>query len=141
VNLDEVLDQLKQRGLRITPQRVRIVKLLYELPHPTADEIYSVMAKDFPYVSHATVYNTLKLLKEQGIVTELAYSNRVSHYEVAQSEHWHFNCKVCGEIYDIDDIDRGKRLEMPQLGEGFHIDSYRIELYGTCPKCSEQKPQ
>jgi Fur family peroxide stress response transcriptional regulator len=101
MSVDKVLDQLKDRGLRITPQRVEVIKLLFKLSHPSAEQIYYAMVKQFPNVSHATVYNTLKLLKNHGIVNELSYGNRSSHYEIAQTGHWHFNCKACGKIYDI----------------------------------------
>ncbi|MFC5700304.1 Fur family transcriptional regulator [Cohnella faecalis] len=137
MSVESVLRQFKEKGLRMTPQRAHVTKLLYEMGHPTADQLYCRLIERYPYVSHATVYNTLKLLKEHGLVTELTHSDRVSHYELAQAEHWHFTCKSCKEIFDMEAGEPGLPRVFSSLQEGFVVDGYRIEIYGTCPNCSK----
>jgi Fur family peroxide stress response transcriptional regulator len=102
---DTVIDKMKKEGLRLTPQRIHIVELLFELSHPTAERIYAMMAEKFPYVSQTTVYTTLKKLKEIGVAREFSNGNKSSHFELAETDHWHFNCKACGEIYNLEPND------------------------------------
>jgi len=135
MNKDTIVNRMKEEGLRLTPQRVQIVELLFELSHPTAERIYAAMIEKFPYASQATVYNTLKMLKELGLARELSAGDKSSHYEIAESEHWHFNCRACGEIFDLE-----ANLSEPLLAVGtqrgaFQVDSYQVEFYGLCAKC------
>ena len=132
---DTVLDHMKEEGLRLTPQRVHIVDLLFELSHPTADRIYSMMTEKFPYVSQATVYNTLKKLKEIGVVKELSNGDKSSNFEVNETEHWHFNCKVCGEIYDLEPNKTEALMAVGTHNGSFQVESYQVEYYGVCAKC------
>ncbi|MBB3112339.1 Fur family peroxide stress response transcriptional regulator [Paenibacillus phyllosphaerae] len=134
-DMESVLEQLRAKGLRLTPQRVEVIALLYQLSHPTAEQVYSLMAKKFPYVSQTTVYSTLKLLKDQGIVNELTYGDRSSHFELTEDEHAHFNCKVCGGIYDVDVKEAEKLNTMIKTDEQFEVDFVRVEFYGTCKAC------
>ncbi|WP_170840018.1 Fur family transcriptional regulator [Lihuaxuella thermophila] len=131
-----VLDKMKVEGLRLTPQRVHIVELLFELSHPTADRIYTMMTEKFPHISLATVYSTLKKLKEIGVVRELSSGDKSSHFELAETDHWHFNCKVCGEIYDLEPNDAEALVAVGMNNGAFHLDSYRVEFYGVCAKCN-----
>jgi len=138
MSAESVVSKIKEMGHRVTPQRALVVRLLHELSHPTADQIYSVMHKQFPYVSPATVYNTLKLLKELGLVAELAQPNRVSQFEVTLKEHWHFHCKVCGQIRDIEAGEVNVVPLMEKLEGAYEVDRFRIDLYGTCPDCRDR---
>jgi Fur family peroxide stress response transcriptional regulator len=132
---DTVLHKMKEEGLRLTPQRVHIVELLFELSHPTADRIYVMLAEKFPYVSQATVYSTLKKLKEIGVVSELTYGDKSSHFEVTETDHWHFNCKVCGEIYDLEANENEALMAVGSKSGAFQIDNCRVEFYGVCANC------
>ncbi|MBD0378507.1 Fur family transcriptional regulator [Paenibacillus sedimenti] len=136
MNEETVLDKMKEEGLRLTPQRVHIVELLFELSHPTADQIYAMMAEKFPYVSQTTVYSTLKKLKEIGVVRELSNDgDKSSQFELAETEHWHLNCKVCGVIYDLEPNDAESLMAVGMNNGAFQVDSCRVEFYGVCTKC------
>lgn len=136
MDMEAVLERLKEKGLRLTPQRVEVITLLYQLSHPTAEQVYSLMSKKFPYVSQTTVYSTLKMLKDLGIVNELTYGDRSSHFELTQEEHAHFNCKTCGEIYDVDVKEAHQLQHLLHAEEGYQVDFVRLEFYGTCPVCA-----
>lgn len=135
MNRETILSRMKEEGLRLTPQRVQIVELLFELSHPTAERIYSSMLEKFPYASQATVYNTLKRLKELGLARELANGDKSSHYEIAESEHWHFNCRSCGEIFDVEASPSEPLLAVGGQRGSFHVEGYQVEFYGLCPNC------
>ncbi|RKP47882.1 transcriptional repressor [Cohnella endophytica] len=133
---ETILDQMKKEGLRHTPQRVHIVELLFDLSHPTADGIYALMAEKFPYVSPMTVYSTLKKLKEIGVVRELTNGNKSSNFELADKDHWHFHCKACGEIYDLESNDPETLMAVGSNNGAFRVDHYRVEYYGLCADCN-----
>lgn len=135
MDMNELVGFMKERGLRITPQRMEILKLLLTMSHPTAEQIYARMHEQFPFVSQATVYNTLRTLKELGIVEELERGQRTHRYEVADGKHCHFVCKVCDDIYDIDAEGPEWARGLPVRHGDFRIDDCRIELSGICPDC------
>ncbi|CAM3931844.1 Fur family transcriptional regulator [Cohnella lubricantis] len=138
MNLDELVDYMKERGLRMTPQRMEILKLLLSMSHPTAEQLFARMHEQFPFVSQATVYNTLKTLKELGIVEELERGQRTHRYGMASGSHCHFVCKVCEEIFDLDAEAPDWTRNLPAEQGGFRIDDCRMELTGVCPGCLEK---
>nr|MBO2469414.1 transcriptional repressor [Bacillota bacterium] len=86
--LEKAIEKLKANGVRITPQRYAILAYLIEsMSHPTADEIYKALEKQFPNLSVATVYNNLRLFKEAGLVRELTYGDNSSRFDANMSEH------------------------------------------------------
>ncbi|GAA0137311.1 peroxide-responsive transcriptional repressor PerR [Paenibacillus sp. YSY-4.3] len=137
--VQHALDQLKQSGVRITPQRHAILTFLMEsMGHPTADEIYRALAPRFPNMSVATVYNNLKMFIEAGMVRELTYGDNSSRFDADVSNHYHVICEKCGKIKDftyssLEDVEQ-KAEEMT----GFQVHGHRLELYGVCGDCREQ---
>ncbi|OXS54229.1 hypothetical protein B1A99_26945 [Cohnella sp. CIP 111063] len=132
---ETILAKMKEEGLRITPQRVRIIELLLELSHPTAERIYAGMAEKFPYVSQMTVYSTLKILKEIGVVRELSNGSKSSNFELADENHWHFHCRLCGGIYNLEP-ENAEALWVVGTNKGaFQVDSCKVEYYGVCAQC------
>lgn len=134
--VQHALDQLKNNGVRITPQRHAILTFLMEsMSHPTADEIYRSLEPRFPNMSVATVYNNLKMLIEAGMVRELTYGDNSSRFDADVSNHYHIICERCGKIKDfmypsLEDVEH-KAAEMT----GFQISGHRLELYGVCNEC------
>lgn len=137
MSLDELAGFLKARGLRMTPQRMEILQLLQTLSHPTAEQLYAKIRERFPFVSQATVYNTLKTLKELGIVEELESGPRIHRYEMAGERHCHFVCNVCGEIFDLEAETPEWFRHLPARHGDFQIEECRMELSGICPGCQE----
>lgn len=138
--LGEAIEILKQTGVRMTPQRHAILQyLISSMEHPTADEIYRALEKNFPNMSVATVYNNLRLFKEAGLVRELTYGDSSSRFDANTVDHYHVICNRCGKITDFD---HPALLEMENKAgkeTGFQIDSHRLELYGICPACQKQQ--
>lgn len=135
---ETVLGRMKEEGLRLTPQRVHIVELLFELSHPTADRIYGRLAEKFPYVSPATVYNTLNKLKEIGIVRGIVNGDKSVCFEWAGSDHWHFTCQACGTIYDLEPNGAEAMLAVGTNRGAFRVHSCQVEFHGVCAACSDE---
>jgi len=98
---------LKDSGLKATPQRLSVLKVLSKHTHPTIDELYSDIKKDYPSISLATVYKNLSALVETGMVVEVPIPNQKTKFDIYEKPHIHVVCECCGAVYDVfeDDID------------------------------------
>jgi Fur family peroxide stress response transcriptional regulator len=130
------LADLKSRGIRLTPQRQVILQYLKETDeHPTAEQVYQKIGEQFPGISLATVYNTLNMLKELGVIRELSYGDVSSRYDGNDSEHAHLVCQQCDQVIDIECPPEEAVFTDSLHRTGFMVSSYRLEYYGTCPSC------
>ncbi|QJA05620.1 transcriptional repressor [Thermosulfurimonas marina] len=130
----EKIEEIRHLGLKITPQRLAILEYLEgNLSHPTAEDIYRHVQKNFPSISFATVYNTLEALKEKGLVRELYVEGTKKRFDPNPRPHHHFYCTSCGSILDVhEEIP----LKIPQkLQKKAVIEEYTILFTGTCSKC------
>ncbi len=136
VRFDELINALKEKGYRMTPQRFELVRIIAASDgHPSASQIYEAIKNQFPTISQATVYNTLALLKEMNQVLEFDLHGD-SHYDGNRPEaHPHIICVNCNKIVDGNlDIDKETILGIEQ-DSGFQILRSKIALYGLCPDC------
>jgi Fur family peroxide stress response transcriptional regulator len=133
--LDDLLAKLRSAGHRITPQRLAVVKILVESSaHPSVDQIYRQVHRDFPTTSLATVYNTLERLKEIDEVLELPSSGGSRYDGRDPSPHPHLRCTVCDAIEDLD-IDLEPAAQEVAAERGYADVHHRLEFYGVCPRC------
>ncbi len=131
-----MIDKLKSLGLKITPQRLAIMKLLDgNKNHPSAEDIYSTLKPDFPSLSLATVYNTLEALCEAKEIQEVRIKRDKRHFDPNVVPHTHFLCRICDKIYDLELDIRTIELQIPLKMQNCQVDSYTVHLYGTCPAC------
>lgn len=139
--LDELIARLKEKGFRLTPQRKAVLKVLADnIHHPSVEQIYTQVKKDFPMTSLATVYKTVTVLKELGEVLELGFADGSNRYDGRKpNPHPHLICIQCHKILDPD-VDGWKDLPHA-LSEstGFRILSHRLDFYGICPQCQKRK--
>jgi Fur family peroxide stress response transcriptional regulator len=134
--VERALEQLKNNGVRMTPQRQAILTyLMNATSHPTADEIYKSLSPSFPSMSVATIYNNLRLFVEAGLVRELTYGDASSRFDADLSDHYHAICKCCGRIVDFE---YPPLLEVERAASqttGFTVEGHRMEIYGVCDQC------
>ena len=103
VYLEKYVKMLKENNIKITPQRLTILKYLdTHRMHPTADEIYSSLKKSIPSLSKTTDYNSLETLKKYGLIQALTIFGLEQRYDIDHGMHHHFLCKKCGRIIDIE---------------------------------------
>jgi len=139
VRFNQLIAALKERDFRLTPQRVELVRLIaVSEGHPSASQLYASIKRQFPTMSHATVYKTLSLLKEMNQVLEIDLRND-SHYDGNRPQpHPHLICIKCNQIIDAEvslDQESLRRLEQ---ASGYQILRPQISLYGLCPDCKEK---
>jgi Fur family peroxide stress response transcriptional regulator len=132
--LEEKKAGLKEKGILLTIQRSAILEFLQDnTHHPTADEIYQSLRRIYPALSRATVYNTLDLFKQHGLVQEVTIERTKAHYDYNTEPHHHFFCRQCGGIYDVGL--EGVPLEPGGWLNGHKMEEARLYMTGTCAVC------
>lgn len=129
-----LLEKYRHLNIKLTPQRLAILSYLNgNKSHPSAEDIYRAVQKEFPTMSFATVYNTLDALKNKGTVQELKIDPDKKRYDPNSAKHHHLICIKCKKIIDIHK-DFSLNLTR-ELTRGFDILGNSIEFYGKCSKC------
>ena len=139
--LDEMIAKLRERGYRLTPQRMAVLRILSASEeHPSVEQIYERVKAEFPMTSLATVYKTLTLLKEMGEVLELGFSDDSNRYDGAQPyPHPHLICIKCRNIIDAKVATLSELPQEVARSTGYRIVSQRLDFFGICPQCQERE--
>lgn len=129
---------LRRAGLRSTPQRLAIVREVYARSHPSVGEVFDAVRAQFPTIGLATVYNTLRTMTENGLVTELPFTD-VTRFEINTRPHANLVCRNCGAIEDCDALEEELlaeiRSQVPAAAD-FQPETQRIDIYGLCRDCA-----
>ena len=138
--LDHLVALLRSKGHRMSPQRVAILSVLVRSPdHPDAEEVHRRILPEFPTASLATVYKTITLLKKEGEILELGFSDLGSRYDANKPHpHPHLICIRCGEILDSDSEDVDELVRRLADAAGYAVTTHRFDLFGLCPKCQSR---
>jgi Fur family peroxide stress response transcriptional regulator len=137
VRHDQLREQCASLGLRLTPQRDMLLRVLSETTgHPTADDLVRQVRAVLPSVSHATVYRNVQELVRAGLLGTLERAGAAVQFEVNQEGHHHFICRGCGQVWDVylDDVDFRVNRRRSHL-KGFRIDRQDVQLHGLCASC------
>jgi Fur family transcriptional regulator, ferric uptake regulator len=134
VNGPDLAQQLHARGLRMTPQRERVLDAVRRLNHATPEEIFGAV----PEVDLTTVYRTLELLEDIGMVRHTHLDHGAPTYRPAEDDHIHVVCHDCGSVIDApaelaDELERRLHAE-----RGFVLERAHFTIFGRCRSCSEQ---
>jgi len=109
------------------------------MTHPTVDELYLEIQKNHPSISKTTIYRNLRQLAQGGQIGRVALPNDVERYDKRTDQHYHFQCKSCGELLDVD-IDYLDGInEKVQEKCGFQVDEHTIVFMGVCPHCKRKQ--
>ena len=134
IMVDLTVTQLKEIGLKVTPQRQAILELLNgNRTHPSAESLYHELIKKFPRISFATVYNTLSKLAEAEKIQELNIDPHKKRFDPSTAPHHHFYCKLCGKVFDIV-YDAPVSFNTKKV-DGHQIDAIQVNLKGVCKDC------
>ncbi len=131
---------LKGMGYRLTPQRMMVVEALHGADkHVSAEEIYAQVRARYPYVNISTVYRTLELLKELGLVTEIALRDGcVRFHPVEKGHHHHLVCQKCSRIIDLPESALNSLEEILLDDYQFKADLKHMAVFGLCPECQNE---
>ena len=138
---ETIIQKLRENGHKITPQRISIVKILAgSVDHPSVEDIYGQIKKDFPTMSLATVYRNIVLIKSMGEVLELGFPDGSNRYDGNKPyPHPHVICIKCKKIVDpdLDGLDSLKNEVAEETN--FKILNHRLDFFGICSNCMAKK--
>jgi Fur family peroxide stress response transcriptional regulator len=131
-----IIKTLRKKGYKATTQRIAICRfILYSRDHPSAQRIYDEVRKIHPTVSLATVYKTLQILAEQGLVQELDLPESQARFDSCMKPHINLVCLQCGNIQDFDDNAAREMVERVAAKAEFKWTGQRLDIYGICKTC------
>ena len=132
-----IADKLSELGYRLTPQRVMILAAIENSDHHiSVEEIYAQIAAKYPQVNISTVYRTLELLEQLGLVTETDLGGgRVRYHPVDKGHHHHLVCQECGAISDLDESLLSSLKNTLLREYKFSADLRHLAIFGYCVNC------
>ncbi|MCM8710463.1 transcriptional repressor [Clostridium sp. SYSU_GA19001] len=142
--IESLKSNLKEKGYKLTPQRRAIVDIIIrnEGSHLTTEELYDLVKVECPEIGLATVYRTIQLLEELGVVSKLDLNDGCYRYELVHEaeshHHHHLICNNCGKVIEVE----GDLLEVLEheieSKYNFKIKNHSVKFYGICENCHKR---
>jgi Fur family ferric uptake transcriptional regulator len=132
-------ETLRAKGYRLTPQRELVLHAVERLGHATPDEVLTAVRRDSQAINISTVYRTLELLEQLGLVRHAHISDRApTYHSTATPTHLHLVCRSCGSVTEV-----SPEVVEPLTGTlredyGFATDVGHLTIFGTCRSCDGQ---
>lgn len=143
MNEEKVKDLLREKGLKVTSQRLMVLNILsaHGDEHLTVEEIYDLAKEESPEIGLATIYRTVQVLLELHVIEKVTFDDGFARYELNGEEtgsghrHHHAICTQCGKVYSLetDLLDTLEKQVFESLG--FEVTDHEVELYGLCSAC------
>ncbi len=136
---ERILNIVEQSGYRRTAARLAIIDgLVNSAGHITADDLADKVRQQAPHVGRMTVYRTLDLLCELGLVRPIYQGTGAAHYILmAKGSHHHLICNRCHDVIEFDECSAAPLMEQVAKQFNFHVSSHLLELHGLCKDCYE----
>jgi len=130
----------KEKGLKLTPQRIAVYDYLMSTKeHPSAEIIYHDLIKEFPSMSLATVYKSLKVLCDARLVQELNLGEGNFRYDALVEEHPHVQCTICSRVEDILGVPMTLINQEIDKHTDYTIQRNKLYFYGVCRSCQAKE--
>lgn len=141
VTWDEVRERLHERGLRWTPQRRLLVEVLAQTDgHITGSELVERVREQDPEVTPSTVYRTLDVLEDIGLIRHAHGLDGREEFHVRPArEHGHMHCSVCGQAWEVSAADVAGLVDDFERTRGFKVDLGHLSVVGICADCQERE--
>ncbi len=121
---------------KLTRQREAVLQVIRSREdHPTANDIFQAARLNLPTISYATVYNSLRFLKQAGLVHEIKFGDGASRYDRETERHDHAICSECGKLVDFDLPEAAELMQAAARKSNFKAASVHLTLRGVCPDC------
>ena len=133
LNINNTEEKLRNAGIKPSIQRLKIYDYLVNTTeHPTIDSIYNVLSLEIPTLSKTTVYNTMKLFQDNGLVMVVNIEDNETRFDADTSFHGHFKCTECNRVYDFP-----LPIAQPQIKElaNHTVKESHYYLKGICANC------
>ncbi|MDU4892634.1 MAG: Fur family transcriptional regulator [Clostridium sp.] len=128
----------KEKKLKLTPQRIAVYNYLKSTKeHPSAETIHKALMEEYPTMSLATVYKTLKVLVEVGLVQELNVGEGNFRYDGMTTAHPHIHCISCAKVDDLEGVTFEELNQTVKGNTNYDVLSNKVYFYGICPECKK----
>lgn len=135
-------DLLRQRGFKVTAQRLAVMRAVADRPHLTAEEIVEIVRADIGAISRRAVYDAVGVLADEGILRRIQPAGSAARYEDRVSDnHHHLVCRSCGRLVDVECVADDEPCINSAGDNGFEIDHVEITYWGRCPACRDRPTQ
>ena len=132
---EEIAGRLRAIGQRVTPQRLAILGVLRAGMHFSADEVFAQVEAALPGVNRSTVYRTLEMLRDLGLVSETDLGGGARQFERIEGRHHHLICRGCGEQVELDDALVEPLRSAIASNYGFNAGIEHLAVFGRCKGC------
>jgi Fe2+ or Zn2+ uptake regulation protein len=133
---NQYTSQLRERGYRMTPQRMAILHVLHHADgHLSPTEVYERASRDIPGLTEPTVYRTLDFLAENGLVCSAHAGGGHLVYEITKANHHHLICRMCGAEVQIEHAPLEKLYIELESVSGYRLFDSHVTFFGLCPEC------
>lgn len=131
-------DELRARGYRVTPQRQLVLEAVTKLEHATPEEIWADVQQTARGVNISTIYRTLELLEQLGLVTHTHLGHGAPRYHLAaEAKHVHLVCSECGQVTQVAPEAVSTLVSVLDTRYGFETDVGHLTVFGRCASCRE----
>lgn len=135
--MSELANLLRDRGLRLTPQRQLVLDAVRRLGHATPEQIHAAVVEHAPGVNITTIYRALELLEELDLVTHVHLSHGApTYHDVNETPHVHVVCRSCEHVQELDPQELAALALRLREERGFRLDIAHVALFGLCSRCS-----
>lgn len=135
--MSDLANLLRERGLRLTPQRQLVLEAVRRLDHATPEQVHAAVVANSPGVNITTIYRTLELLEELDLITHVHLSHGALTYHYAGPEqHVHMVCRNCELVQELDLVELDELAARLHEQYGFRLDIGHVALFGLCRGCS-----
>ncbi len=125
-------------AIRMTTQRAAILtEVQCAEKHLTAGELFERVRRKYPTIAYGTVYRTLHLLAERGLIQEFPFGDQASRFDKRTDRHDHVHCTVCGELLDVDVPIAVLARQVAADQTGYDIQEHQTVFSGVCPVCQQ----
>jgi Fur family ferric uptake transcriptional regulator len=133
---DGPVDLLREHGVRVTAQRLAVLRAIGDRPHGTAQDVAELARAAIGAISHQAVYDALAVLVEKGILRRIQPAGSAARYELGVGDdHHHLVCRACGRIVDVEStVGVAPSPPLDEVGD-FEIDEAEVIYWGLCPEC------
>jgi Fur family peroxide stress response transcriptional regulator len=140
--IEEFMQACRSLGLKNTHQRIEVFRELAESDlHPGAEEIYRQVRRRVPTISLDTVYRTLRMLEEKGLIARVGPKSERARFDPVTETHHHYICEKCGVILDFTDAGLLAYTPPGVVGTFGSVSTVHVEVCGICRDCQKKRPK
>lgn len=143
IQVEALKEQLKLKGYKLTPQRRAVVNIVLNNKgsHLTAEEMYDLVKKECPEIGLATIYRTVQLLEDIGVLCKINLDDGCNRYELLDNEelhhHHHLICRKCGKVVEVEEDLLDTIEKNVENKYKFKIENHSVKFLGVCNECLE----